>query len=63
VKNGLRFIIAGSQFRRESLMPAGVKPYEFEGLSSGRAAEVAEMSHVEFLLDLGGYRAFSLEAE
>ncbi len=42
---------------------AAVKLYELGRLSSGRAAELAGVSRVEFLLTLGRYRVFPLEAE
>lgn len=50
-------------FAQELLMLAAVKLYELGRLSSGRAAELAGMSRVEFLLNLGRYRVFPLEAE
>ncbi|NOX60827.1 MAG: UPF0175 family protein [Chloroflexi bacterium] len=50
-------------FARELRMLAAVKLYEMERLSSGRAAELAGMPRVEFLLNLGRYRVFPLEAE
>lgn len=40
-------------FARELLVLAAVKLYELGRLSSGRAAELAGMSRVEFLLNLG----------
>jgi len=42
---------------------AAVKLYELGRLSSGRAAELAGMPRVGFLLALERYRAFPLEAE
>jgi predicted HTH domain antitoxin len=42
---------------------AAVKLYELGRLSSGRAAELAGMSRVEFLLALGRYKVFPFEAE
>lgn len=42
---------------------AAVKLYELGRLSSGRAAELAGMARVEFLLSLGRYHVFPLEAE
>jgi predicted HTH domain antitoxin len=42
---------------------AAVKLYELGRLSSGRAAELAGMTRVEFLLSLGRYRAFPFQAE
>ena len=50
-------------FARELRMLAAVKLFELGRLSSGRAAELAAMSRVEFLLSLGRYKAFPLEAE
>ena len=42
---------------------AAVKLYELGRLSSGRAAELAGMPRVEFLLSLGRYKVFPFEAE
>jgi predicted HTH domain antitoxin len=42
---------------------AAVKLYELGRLSSGRAAELAGMSRVEFLLKLKDYQVFPLDAE
>ena len=50
-------------FARELRILAAVKLYELGRLSSGRAAELAGMSRVEFLLELGRYKVFPLEAE
>ncbi len=50
-------------FAREVRILAAVKLYELGWLSSGRAAELAGMSRVEFLLTLGCYKVFPLEAE
>lgn len=50
-------------FARELSMLAAVKLYELGRLSSGRAAELAGMSRVEFLLTLDRYKVFPLEAE
>ena len=50
-------------FAREVLMLAAVKLYELGRLSSGRAADLAGMARVEFLLSLGRYRVFPLEDE
>lgn len=52
-----------ASFSRELLMLAAVKLYELGRLSSGRAAELAGISRVEFLLSLGRYKVFPLEAE
>ena len=50
-------------FARELQMLAAVKLYEMGRLSSGRAAELAGMPRVEFLLNLHRYRVFPLAAE
>ncbi len=50
-------------FGRELCMLAALKLYEVGRLSSGRAAELAGMSRVEFLMSLGRYRVFPLEEE
>ena len=50
-------------FAREVRMLAAIKLYELGRLSSGRAAELAGMSRVEFLLSLERYRVFPFEAE
>ena len=50
-------------FARELRMLAAVELYELGRLSSGRAAELAGVSRVEFLLSLGRYRVFPLDAE
>lgn len=42
---------------------AAVKLYELGGLSSGRTAELAGMSRVEFLLALESYRICPLDLE
>jgi len=52
-----------ASFAREVSMLAAVKLYELGRLSSGRAAELAGMSRVEFLLSLGRYKVYPLEAE
>lgn len=52
-----------ASFAREVSMLAAVKLYELGRLSSGRAAELAGMSRVEFLLSLGRYKVFPFEAE
>mgnify|MGYP000851696370 FL=1 len=52
-----------STFARELRILAAVKLYELGRLSSGRAAELADMPRVEFLLELKRYKAFPLEAE
>lgn len=50
-------------FARELRILAAVKLYELGRLSSGRAAELAGMPRVAFLLELGRYKVFPLEAE
>jgi len=50
-------------FARELRILAAVKLYELGRLSSGRAAELAGMPRVEFLLSLSRYKVFPLEAE
>ena len=50
-------------FGREMRILAAVRLYELGRLSSGRAAELAGMSRVEFLLALGRYKVFPFEAE
>ena len=50
-------------FARELRVLAAVKLYEMGRLSSGRAAELAGMSRVEFLLTLHRYQSFPLAAE
>jgi predicted HTH domain antitoxin len=50
-------------FAREIRLLAAVKLYEMGRLSSGRAAELAGMSRVEFLLALGRYQVFPLNSE
>jgi len=50
-------------FARELRILAAVKLYELGRLSSGRAAELADMPRVEFLLELGRYKVFPFEAE
>ena len=50
-------------FAREISMLAAVKLYELGRLSSGRAAQLAGVPRVEFLLALERYKVFPLEAE
>ena len=50
-------------FARELRILAAVKLYELGRLASGRAAELAGMPRVEFLLALGRYKVFPFQAE
>ena len=50
-------------FARELRMLAAVKLYELGRLSSGRAAELAGMTRIEFLLALIRYKVFPFQAE
>jgi len=50
-------------FGRELSILAAVKLYELGRLSSGRAAELAGMSRVEFLMNLSRYRVFPMASE
>ena len=52
-----------ASFARELRMLAAVKLYELGRLSSGRAAELAGVPRVEFLLSLERYKVFPLEDE
>jgi len=48
---------------REVRILVAAKLYAAERLSSERAAKLAGMNHVEFLLSLGFYKVFPLQAE
>ena len=50
-------------FAQEMRMLSAVKLYELGRLSSGRAADLAGVPRVEFLLSLGRYQVFPLVAE
>ena len=50
-------------FGKELRVLAAVKVFEMGRLSSGRAAELAGMSRVEFLLSLSRYSVFPLASE
>lgn len=50
-------------FAHEMCLMAAIKLYELGRLSSSRAAELAGMSRVEFLLELGRYNVFPFETE
>ncbi len=50
-------------FAAEMRMLAAVKLYELGRLSSGRAADLAGMSRVEFMMTLGRYKNFPFESE
>jgi predicted HTH domain antitoxin len=50
-------------FAQELRMLAAVKLYELARLSSGRAAELAGVSRIEFLLALSRYKVFPFESE
>ena len=52
-----------ADFAKEMRILTAVKLYELGRLSSGRAAELAGMSRVEFLLSLEKYKVFPLESE
>ena len=52
-----------TSFARELRTLAAIKLYELGRLSSGRAAELAGMPRVEFLLTLGRYKVFPFHSE
>ncbi len=52
-----------ASFSRELLLLASIKLYELGRLTSGRAAELAGLSRVQFLMSLDRYHVFPLSAE
>ncbi|MGJ3248664.1 MAG: UPF0175 family protein [Elainellaceae cyanobacterium] len=50
-------------FAHELCLLAAIELYEIGRFSSGRAAELAGMTRVEFLSQLSKYQVFPLEAE
>jgi predicted HTH domain antitoxin len=52
-----------ADFAREIRVLAAIKLYELGRLSSGRAAELAGMSRIEFLFTLEKYKVFPLQSE
>ncbi|MCB0099636.1 MAG: UPF0175 family protein [Caldilineaceae bacterium] len=50
-------------FAKEMRMLAAIKLFELGRLSSGRAADLAGVSRVEFLLSLEKYQVFPFAAE
>jgi predicted HTH domain antitoxin len=50
-------------FAHELRLLAAIKLNELGRLSSGRAADLAGLTRVEFLLQLGRHRVFPFEAE
>ncbi len=50
-------------FARDIRILAAVKLYELGRLSSGRAAELADMPRVEFLMALERYKVFPFASE
>lgn len=50
-------------FARELPLLAAIKLYELGRLSSGRAAQLAGVPRIEFLMLLERYKVFPLEAE
>ncbi len=55
--------VSEADFAGEIRTLAAVKLYELGRLSSGRAAELAGMSRIEFLFTLEKYKVFPLESE
>lgn len=52
-----------ASFGRQMRLLSAIKLYELGRLSSGRAAELAGTSRVEFLTRLGDYQVFPLLAD
>ncbi len=52
-----------SSFAREMRMLSAVKLFELGRLSSGRAAELAGVPRIEFILSLDKYQVFPFAAE
>ena len=52
-----------ARFSRELLLLASIKLYELGRMTSGRAAELAGLSRVQFLMSLDRYQVFPLSAE
>lgn len=50
-------------FAREMRLLAAIKLFELRRLSSARAAELAGVSRIEFLLSLGQHKVFPFQAE
>ena len=50
-------------FAEQMRMLTAIKLFELGRLSSGRAAELAGVPRIEFLLSLGKHKVFPLEAE
>ena len=52
-----------ARFSRELLLLASIKLYELGRMTSGRAAELAGLSRLQFLMSLDRYQVFPLSAE